>query len=115
MSDDYLDLIIKITKLDIQQTKRARWMAIIVGSCLLSLASVEIFSFHNHPDYWWDILNAGFQIGMAWSICGTNQFDLKHDLRNSKRLLRKLESLKCENLKGVNPFSLLIPDNKKPK
>jgi len=86
----------------------------MVTMLLLSLASVEVFSFYRHPDYWWNILNAGFQLGMAWLIWGTNRFDNMYELRNKKRLLRKLEAIKTEGTVKINPFSLVTPESKKP-
>jgi hypothetical protein len=114
-SIDYLDMTIKITKIEIKMARRSMWICRMVSVLLLSLASVEILSYYHHPDYWWAILNAGFQLGMAWSVWGNNRFDNISDLRNGKRLLRRLEGLKTEKIARSNPFSLVTPESKKPK
>lgn len=113
-----LDLEIKMVKLEIRLANKTLRIFTYFFFAILSIVLVELSLFYYHTDHWSLLFNAAYQLGICHMVAIHILNDLKPDLKNNKRRLRKYLEQQNQfypNTPTLNPFSLVTPGNKKPK
>lgn len=92
----FLDDQIKEVERNLKMERKMMRSFSLVIIAVTSLASVEIYEFYRDHSNWFSLFNAGLLIGMLYISWLTRRTDALFDLRNNRRLLRKLYEFKGE-------------------